>query len=217
MNRLLRLVALCLGCSACDERGLDLGSEEPCRPDPRLLVAEERSAGQKLPPCAQVADSRLVDGGFETPAVADCTDGPECAFQAPQVPGWDTTGELQQIEIWLDGHLGVPAPEGAQFAELDASSQDALFQDVALPAGQLMYWSFLHRGRNGPDSLELLLGPPDAPFSQGLFESPTGSWTFYSGLYTVGDDESVTRFTLASRSGIKEGNLVDAVVFAPVE
>lgn len=217
MNRSFRFVALLLCCSACDEHGIDLGSEDPCQTDARLVAAEERSGARDLGACARVAESRLVDGGFETPVVAlDCGEATHCDFPAPQVPGWDTTGELQLIELWKDGHLGVPAPEGAQFAELDASSPDTLFQDIALIPGQLMYWSFLHRGRNGPESLELLLGSPDAPASQGTFESPADSWSFYSGLYLVGD-ESVTRFALASRSGSTEGNLVDAIVFAPVE
>jgi hypothetical protein len=33
----------------------------------------------------------------------------------------------------------------------------------------------------------------------------------------VGEAETITRFELASRSGIAEGNLIDAVVFAPVD
>jgi hypothetical protein len=219
MKRILcraALVLTCVTCGACDERGVEVGTEEACQLDPRLLVAEERSGPQGLPACAHIAESRLVDGDFEVPVVGDCTSGTFCALPAWQVPGWDTTGELQQIEVWSDGHMGVPAPEANQFAELDATTQDTLFQDVALMSGQLMYWSFLHRGRKQPDTLELLIGPPDAPISQGLFESPSDTWTFYSGLYSVGD-ESVTRFALASRSGISEGNLVDAVVFAPVE
>jgi hypothetical protein len=217
MNRPLCVAALVLGCSACDDRGIDVGTDEPCQRDPRLVVADERSGAQDLALCASVAESRLVDGSFETPVVGDCDEGVVCPFPAQQVPGWDTSGELQQIEIWTDGHLGVPAPDGEQFAELDASTQDTLFQDVALEPGQLMYWSFLHRGRNGAESLELLLGPPEAPASQGLFESPSDTWTSYSGLYAVGGNETVTRFALASRSGVSEGNLVDAVVFAPVE
>jgi hypothetical protein len=217
MNRALCLAALVLGCTACDDRGIDVGSAELCQLDPRLAAAELRGGSVELTPCASIAENRLVDGNFETPSVRDCADSVFCAFPASQVPGWDTTGEMQQIEIWRDGHLGVPAQEGRQFAELDASTQDTLFQDLALSPGQVMYWSFLHRGRNGPETLELLLGPPNAPASQGSFESPNDTWTFYSGLYTVSDDEPVTRFALGSRSGTSEGNLVDAVVFAPVE
>jgi len=217
MNRLLSIAALVLGLSACDERGVDVGAEEPCQSDPRLTAAEEHGGAQDLPPCARIGESRIVDGNFESPGVSDCGDGTNCHVPAPQVPGWDTTGELQLIEIWGDGHLGVPAPEGEQFIELDASAQDTVFQDVALSPGQLMYWSFLHRGRNGLETIELLLGPPDAQTSLGSFDADIGTWTSHSGFYVVGRDETVTRFSLASRSGTKEGNLVDAVVFSPID
>lgn len=212
---LLATLALC--CSACDEQGVSVGSEEPCGIDPLLIAAQERSDSQALPVCATVGESRLVDGGFEAPVVGSCNNGFFCPFPAPDVPGWDTTSELQEIEIWNDQHLGVAAPEGKQFVELDASTQDTLFQDVALKPDQIMYWSLLHRGRNGLESLELLLGPPDAPTSRAVLESPSDAWTFYSGLYRVGSGETITRFALASRSGTSQGNLVDAVVFAPVE
>jgi hypothetical protein len=113
--------------------------------------------------------------------------------------------------------LEAPAYEGKQLVELDASTQDTVFQDLALSSGQLLYWSLAHRGRNGVDTMELLIGPPEAPVSQRVLESPADTWTSYSGLYRVGRNESVTRFALASRSGTTEGNLVDAVTFAPVE
>jgi hypothetical protein len=201
---------------ACDERGVSVGSEEPCQPEPRLL-AVTASPPADLPPCARVGESRLVDGSFESPVVGDCNNGYFCQFSAPDVPAWDTTGDLQKIEVWNAPRQNIPAPDGQQFVELDASSQDTLFQDVALPPGQLMYWSFQHRGRNGVESVELLLGPPDALASQGVFESSNDGWTPNSGLYVVGKGEAVTRFALASRSGTSEGNFVDAVVFAPVQ
>jgi hypothetical protein len=212
----LTCLALTLLCAACAERGVSVGREEPCQPDAQLL-ALSASAPSVLPTCAVIGGSRLVDGDFESPVVGDCNNGFFCPFPASDVPGWDTTGELQQIEIWNDQHMGVPAPEGKQFVELDASTQDTLFQDLALTPGQLMFWSFLHRGRNTVESVELLIGPTDAPVSQGVFESPNGNWTPYSGLYEVGKSETITRFALASRTGTSQGNLIDAVVFAPVE
>jgi hypothetical protein len=201
---------------ACAERGVSVGSEEPCQPEARLLAVTTAPPAE-LPTCASVGESRLVDGSFELPVVGDCNSGYFCQFSAPEVPAWDTSGEPQQIEIWNAPRQGIPTPDGQQFVELDASSQDTLFQDVALTPGQLMYWSFQHRGRNGVESVELLIGPPDALVSQGVFESSNDDWTPNSGSYTVGKAEVVTRFALASRSGTSEGNFVDAVVFAPVE
>ena len=201
---------------ACAERGVSVGSEEPCQPETKLL-AVSAAAPTELPTCASVGVSRLVDGGFESPVVGDCNGGYFCQFSAPDVPAWDTTGELQEIEIWNATRQNIPAPDGQQFVELDASSQDTLFQDVALTAGQLMYWSFQHRGRNGLESVELLIGAPDALVSQGVFESSNDGWTLNSGFYVVGKGEPMTRFALASRSGTSEGNFIDAVEFAPVE
>jgi hypothetical protein len=80
-----------------------------------------------------------------------------------------------------------------------------------------MYWSLVHRGREVAETFELLIGPPEATASQGLFESPVDAWYFYSGLYRVGTDEALTRLSLASRTGTTKGNLLDAIFFAPVD
>lgn len=217
MNRRLAVTTLALCCTACDAHGVRIGSEALCGLDPLLVTAHQRNGQPELPDCASVGENRLVDGSFEAPLVGTCNNGHFCQFPASDVPGWDTSSELQQIEIWNDQNAGVAAQDGKQFVELDASTPDTVFQDLALLPGQLMYWSFFHRGRNGLESLELLLGSPDAPLSQGVLESPSDTWTTYSGLYQVGVDETITRFALASRTGTSEGNLVDAVVFAPVQ
>lgn len=213
----LTLVACALGSVACDERGVSLGTEELCQSDPLLVIAQERNPQEALPRCANLGGNRLVNAGFETPVIGDCNNGDFCQFPATSLPGWDTTSEQQVIEVWNDQKMGFAAYEGKQYIELDANSQDTVFQDLALPAGQLMYWSLAHHGRNGVESFELLLGVPDAPPSQGLIESSNQGWTSFSGLYRVGSDEPITRFALSSRTAGSEGNLVDGVVFAPVE
>ena len=57
-------------------------------------------------------------------------------------------------------YMGVPAPAGEQYVELDANSPDTLWQTARLAPGAAQYWSFLHRGRNGIESVELSIGPP---------------------------------------------------------
>jgi hypothetical protein len=214
MNR--TVFSLCLLALGCDARGVSLGTEELCVLDARLVAAANPEAEQ-LSNCAQIGDNQVRDPGFETPVVGNCQNGLFCQFSATDVGGWATTSPGQVIEIWHHLHQNVPAPEGSQFAELDATSEDTLSQDVALAPGQLMYWSFLHRGRNGVDSLELSIGPPGALVSQGTFMSGADAWYPYSGLYRVGPAESLTRFALASLNGGSQGNLVDAIVFAPVD
>jgi hypothetical protein len=202
---------------ACDARGVNLGTEELCVAEPRLTLSDGQLRDPELSTCSRIGDNELTDSGFETPVIGGCQNGLFCQFSAADVDGWDTSSEAQVIEIWHDLHRNVPAPEGSQFVELDAQSQDTIWQDVALSPGQLMYWSFVHRGRNEVETLELLIGPPDVPVSQGTFSSAADAWYPYSGLYRVGETETLTRFALASRTGLAEGNLVDAIIFAPVK
>lgn len=203
----------------CEVHGVRLGREEPCELDPKLARARERSAGVLLPACALIGRNQLVNDGMESPAVSSLAGCPSdfCQVDAFRFSGWRTTSEAQVVEVWEDGYWGVAAPEGAQFVELDAQSPDTLYQDVVLTPGEVVYWSVLHRGRLGNESIEVLLGPPESPVSQGLFESSDDDWREHSGVYSVGADETVTRFSLASRTGTTEGNLVDRAVLAPIE
>lgn len=212
--RLLALWGLTFAAAiGCDARGVSLGTEELCVPDPELRLAQATST-EVLSPCARIGENQLVNASFEEPIVS-CSDIDFCKFPPGEVEGWQTTGVT--IELWQDGKMRVPAPEGGQFVELDADSQDTLSQEVASQPGQLMYWSFLHRGRNGVESIELRIGPPEATVSQQILEGEADAWTRHSGLYRVGDAQVTTRFELVSRTGLLEGNLVDAVVFAPVD
>jgi len=207
---------LALALLGCDPFGVSLGSQELCSTDARLADPDLTRAGETPAMCAVIGDNVLVNAGFEAPVVGACGDDLVCQFPAVDVPAWKTSSSAQLIEIWKDGHRSVPAPEGTQFVELDAVSIDTLSQDVQLQPGSLMYWSLLHRGRNGVENFELLIGPPDALLSQIELVSPNDGWYPYSGLYRVGPRESTTRFSLASRFGTREGNLLDAIYFAPV-
>lgn len=209
---LLLAASLALGC---DARGIRVGTEELCVADEALL-ALAASTAESVSTCARIGENELGNAGFESPSIT-CENGLFCQFTVTDLGGWQTSSAAQVVEVWSDGHRGVPAPEGRQFVELDATSQDTLWQDVALSPGQLMYWSFLHRGRNDSESVELQVGPLDATTSQGTFTSATDAWYPYSGLYRVGSAETVTRFALVSLSGTTEGNLLDAIVFAPVD
>jgi hypothetical protein len=215
------LLSLCLlGASpllGCDARGVSLGSEELCVLDPRFAAVTANPTDEPISTCATLGENALLNAGFESPVVGNCEDVSFCQFPAADVSGWNTTSDTQVIEIWQDGYRDVPAPDGSQFAELDATSQDTLSQDVALSPGTLMYWSLLHRGRHGIETMEVRIGPPGATHRQDIFSSAADAWYPHSGVYRVGPAETLTRFALASLTGATEGNLVDAVVFAPVE
>jgi hypothetical protein len=212
------ILGACALLGGCGAHGVSLGTEELCVKDARLVSAEQRSELEPVSSCAVIGENQLVNAGFEAPIVSTaCGDsGLFCQFPAAEVAGWSTSSSEQVIELWLSGHMGVSSSEGSQVGELNARSRDTLWQELALPPGQLMYWSLLHRGRGGIDSLELQIGPPDALKIRATISSPEDDWYAHSGLYRVASDEALTRFALVSRNGEEEGNLVDAVVFAPV-
>lgn len=214
----LPIAGLCTLLAGCDAQGVSIGTEALCIKDARLVAAERRSPAEPVSSCAVIGENQLANSGFEAPLVGpSCEEtGLFCQFPAAEVGGWSTDSDEQVIELWGSGHMSVEAPEGSQFGELNARSRDTLHQELALPPGQLMFWSLLHRGRTGIDSMELQLGPPDALAIEATLSSPEDAWHSHSGLYRVADDEVRTRFALVSRSGEEEGNLVDAVVFAPV-
>jgi hypothetical protein len=134
----------------------------------------------------------LVNPGFEnpslTPGVADFFYVPEAA-----VPGWKTTSADDIIELWTDSYLGVPAFEGSQFAELNATQVATLFQDAAgIAPGSIVGFEFAHRGRLGVDTLQLRitdLGADNVPgggndtvlFSKNYSDDNT-AWGFYTSI-----------------------------------
>lgn len=202
--------------AGCEDYGVSLGGEEACEPELRLTSERLRNA-EPLSRCAELGENVVVNGGFEAPIVADdCRANSFCHFAANDVPGWSTSSAAGLIELWDDGHRDVHAAAGTQFGELDATSPDTLWQDFTFPPGQLLYWSLLHRGRNGVERIDVELGPPSAPALSVRISSAPGDWYEHSGLYRVGEDERVTRLALVSRSGVTEGNLVDEVTLAPV-
>lgn len=218
MTRSAPLVsALLLSAVGCGPYGVSLGSEEPCLPDARLTSPDLLRGPELVTSCARIGDNQLVNSGFELPLVGSCQNGLFCQFPAADVPGWQTNDVSQVIEIWNDGHRDVSADEGRQFVELNADSRGTVWQDLSLDPGQLLYWSLSHRGRTGPESFELLIGPPEAQVSQGGFTSAADDWSRYAGLYRVGGTETTTRFSLVSNTPDRQGNLLDSIVFAPVD
>jgi hypothetical protein len=210
-------VGVCALLGGCDASGVSLGTEELCQKDPRLVAAEERAKVEPISNCAVIGENVLVNAGFEVPIAACGEVGLFCQLPVDEVTGWSTSSSDQVIELWQSGHTGVVSPEGNQFGELNARSRDTLWQEVVLSPGQLMYWSLQHRGRDGIDSMELQIGPPDALKIVDTISSAEDDWHPSSGFYRVGEDEPRTRFALVSRNALDHGNLVDAVVFAPVD
>ncbi|MFD0890160.1 Ig-like domain-containing protein, partial [Streptosporangium algeriense] len=165
----------------------------------------------------------LANGGFEAPQI---TSGYQILPDASTNPaiGWHTTATDHRVELWRSGFQGVPAAEGQQFAELNATQPSALYQDVPTVPGTTMTWSLYHRGRLGTDVMRVLIGTPSATVPQ----TPNGAsspdisdgntaWGHYTGTYVVPAGQTVTRFAFESVSATGGnpafGNFLDGVVF----
>lgn len=88
--------------------------------------------------------------------------------------GWSTTASDTKVEVGNlqtgDAYgLGIEykktilnAPsirEGNQFVELNAEEESSLYQIVNAEAGKMYKWSLSHRGREGLDTMALIIGP----------------------------------------------------------
>jgi hypothetical protein len=77
------------------------------------------------------------------------------AADGPAGPANSTT---KSIEIWQSGAAGVSSFSGTgQFAELNAYTEAALYQDVQINELGLVDYTFAHRGRSGTDVLKVLI------------------------------------------------------------
>jgi|GEM_PF-4138701 len=139
----------------------------------------------------------LVNGDFEinTYPTTPGSYGVSVQGSTPPVPlhdtqanvsGWQTTEGDGNIELWSDGfkpasgnvnannfggitYYSNKNVGGSWFAEINASqSGEALYQDIHTIPGSLYEWYFDHRGRNGIDAAQMLLGNPDDTDPAGL-------------------------------------------------
>jgi hypothetical protein len=69
---------------------------------------------------------------------------------------WFTTASDAKIEIWRNGQGAIPgliAPDGNQWAEINATQNAALIQEVTITGAGLVDLGFYHRGRAGNDTV----------------------------------------------------------------
>ena len=172
----------------------------------------------------------LVNGSFEQPLLSSNVPPAVQTFGQPptqvriytenNVPGWETTAPNNLIELWQSGFNGVTSFDGAQHAEVNASQFGAFFQDLQTDGGTELFWHFAHRGRNGVDTMEVMIGPVNGPLtSQGIFQTGPANWIVYSGRYNVPLGQTVTRFqfeSIATSNGSQgSGNFVDDLRIVP--
>lgn len=112
----------------------------------------------------------LRNGSFEQPVVTELSTGNKSNYQYPVGSEdliWRTTGNDQQIEIVnengssasSDYHNSDGAQSGTQYAELNCQAAGALYQDVLTVPGTSLNWQLYHRGRDGKDTMYLVIAP----------------------------------------------------------
>lgn len=113
-------------------------------------------------------DNAIVNGSFEKPGQTKML-APQ--LEAQTVPGWSTTAIGQLIEFGVNiGTSSAPQlsgndkriPDGNQFAELNADEVSTLYQNVSTVGGHIYEWGLSHRGREGKDTMALIIGPKQA-------------------------------------------------------
>jgi uncharacterized repeat protein (TIGR01451 family) len=133
------------------------------------------------------------------------------------VPGWVSTDPVG-IEIWQSGFMGVVAPVGNQFVELNANTAGTLSQSISTTPGQILQWSLLHRGRAGVDTMQVLIGSSDSTLVPiRTISDGTSAWGRYSGAYVVPAGQTTTELAFRAIStatgDLSVGNFMDDVSF----
>lgn len=136
-------------------------------------------------------------------------------------------------------HKQGTASHGKQYAEINAGAAGALYQTIATIPGTTMYWSVDHCGRDGTDTMAVVMMPESKaknvttqtqllqvlvnPDNYGAkvvtsLTAAQGVWTTHSGQYTVPDGQYETRFFFmaVSTAGNNDyiGNHIDNVWFS---
>ena len=141
-------------------------------------------------------------------------------------PGWFTTGgnALQQggfsqggtLELGQSGFLGVEAPDGRVFAEMDGNDHNQL---VSVTPGQVLDWELSHRGRPGTDEITIAAGPVGNQSVIAVVTSPNTEWIRHTGQYQVPAGVTQIQFTIipsgAANGDIDSSNLLDFVKVCP--
>ena len=149
------------------------------------------------------------------------------------------TGTSQHKSDAAYHHKQGNATNGTQYAEVNAGAAGALYQTIATIPGTTMYWSVDHSGREGTDTMAVVMMPEssaksittqeqlrqvlDNPSSYGAtvasnLSAPQGVWTTHSGQYTIPAEQYETRFFFMAVSTYNNkdyiGNHIDNVWFS---
>lgn len=160
---------------------------------------------------AQTCPNLLTNGNFESPSLPTNTN-----LFPSTIPGWFATEPT--FEIWNGIVQANFSPySGSQFLELNAFQCGAIWQSFSIPistTGSEFSYSFWHRGRNGNDGVEVLIGGDlNNLVSMGNYETNPSQWVNYTGHFCVdpGQISDIIMFKCSSPQG-SAGNFLDSIV-----
>lgn len=149
------------------------------------------------------------------------------------------TGTSNHKSQAVQYHNQGTATNGTQYAEINAGAAGALYQTIATIPGTTMYWSVDHSGRDGTDTMAVVMMPESSAKSittqaqlRQVLNNPSnfgatvesnlsaekGVWTTHSGQYTIPEGQYETRFFFMAVSTYNNrdyvGNHIDNVWFS---
>ena len=149
------------------------------------------------------------------------------------------TGTDQHKSDAVNLHKQGTPTDGKQYAEINAGAAGALYQTIATIPGTTMYWSVDHSGREGTDTMAVVMMPESTAKSittqaqlREVLKDPDhygatvasnlsaekGVWITHSGQYTIPEGQYETRFFFMAVSTYNNqdriGNHIDKVWFS---
>ena len=124
---------------------------------------------------AETDNRKLLNGSFEE---GQTFTGNYLQPDQSAVPSWNTTAFQGKIELfrkntgtYINGVILEPK-DGTYAAELNADEESTLYQNVKTTPSSVYKWGLDHGGRNGTDTMALIIGPkqsvnPSKPSKEG--------------------------------------------------
>ena len=176
--------------------------------------------------CDEVVDdtqASVLNGGFEDGSF-DLSVNSEVNVAITQMDNWFTSSLLGNINIMASGNDGVSAFEGDVYVDIDFVDAGDIYQDIATAPGDIITFSFAHRGRKGVNMVGVYMDDPNAPYEGhrliNTYSTNNDRWIMYEGKYEVPAEQTLTRFSiravatnteLLGANNVSDGSLIDAV------
>ncbi len=168
----------------------------------------QNDLGTCASPCNGTTGS-TVDGTF----CSRTSNGQYTFYPQECIPYWNTTAPDSIMEVWGNNYQSVPAYDGTNFIEINASSSasQALYQTFSASIGTSYQLQFAHRGRNFfLNTMQVgLSGSTGINFFPIEYTGSTTQWNLHAYGFTASESEYNLIFSATSSQN--GGNFLDAI------